>query len=123
MMNLPQCNGERKTFQLWWTRYQSYAAMQGWAFTLKEPFKKKLPDAGEGAWDTLPAQAAMQEKAVEMNLKAMWSLTMTFSTKQNMALVYAMQMEDWPANGVTWKVVKELKAEYQPNDRILLVEI
>jgi len=80
-----------------------------------------LPDAEDSAWDTLPFQAAMQKKAVEMNLEAMWSLTMAFSTERSMTLVYATQTKDWP-NGVAWKVVKALKGEYQPNDRISLVE-
>jgi hypothetical protein len=54
MQNLLQRDGGRKTFQLWWMRYKSYAAMQGWAFALKESFEKVLPSAEDDAWDTLP---------------------------------------------------------------------
>lgn len=122
MKHLPQWDGERKTFQVWWTRFQSYAALQGWAVALKEDFERKLPMKEEGAFDANDSTvAASQEAAVKMNQEAVLAFVMAFTSDRCMSVYYSTQCEDWP-NGVAWKVAKAIRDEYQPRDRISLVE-
>jgi hypothetical protein len=89
---------------------------------LKEDYASKLPSKEEGAFDTIDTRvAAAQEAAVKKNHEAVLAFVMAFTSDQCMAVYYATQSDDWP-NGVAWKIAKRIRDEYQPNDRIALVE-
>jgi hypothetical protein len=94
LKHLPQWDGERKTFQVWWTRFQSYAALQGWSAALREDFESRLPSREEGAFSaTDPAVAAAQEAAVKMNLEAVLAFVMAFSSDRCMSVYYGTQAD------------------------------
>jgi hypothetical protein len=61
-------------------------------------------------------------KAKKRNAIAMSNLTMAFTSKMTMGLVYKAQTEEWPG-GLAYLVVEALKAKYISDDVITKVEL
>ena len=120
MKHLPTWDGERASFPVWWTRFTTYAMMQEFSDALEEQFKTTLPTK-PGVYDADATIAKAQKTAEKQNKAALFAFTMTFTTAQTMTLVYASRDMDWTF-GLAWKIAKQLKEDFQPNDRISLVE-
>jgi Arginine methyltransferase-interacting protein, contains RING Zn-finger len=121
-IKLPTWNGDRKTFQLWWTRFKAYANKDGWIKALKPAFANKLPSKEEGAFDSDPAAIAKKQKeAVKLNAEAVWAISMALTTNSIMTKYYATIHEDYP-EGVAWKTIHAIQTEYQPKDDIAAIE-
>ena len=100
---------------MWWVRFQAYAVMKGFSRALKLDPSLPASDSVVPADD----EAKLAKKANEI---AMASLTMAFKTEAMLNLVFRTMTTAWPG-GLAYKVVEELKKQFQPEDIMSRVEL
>ena len=115
---LPAFSGKKKDFGVWWPRFISYAAMKGFAAAFEETFV--LP-ADPNALTGTDEEKKEQKKKITQNAVAVASLTMAFTTAEDMEFVDMSASPQYP-QGHANAVVKTLKKKYRPQDRIATVE-
>jgi hypothetical protein len=63
-----------------------------------------------------------QAKAKRTNQIALVNLTVAFTTKVLMGMIYKARTADWP-NGLAWMVMKALQRKYFPKDLVSKIEL
>ena len=119
---IPTFDGTHAKFQMWWTRMKAYAALRGYAQTLKATKERDMPQGETTAIDLSTETGKKQAAAKKRNALAMANMTMAFTSEGLMALVYQSQDSEWPG-GLVHKVVALLLKKYMPKDRISRVEL
>lgn len=127
-VNIPKFNGATKDFQMWWTRFMSYATVYRFVSCLKDAKENDMP-ATNADFEAMPVTSSDEIKAqkaadnaVKRNNLAMATFTMAFTTEALMNVVYKAQSDDWP-QGLAHLVVKALLDKYRPRDLITRVEL
>jgi hypothetical protein len=119
-VRLPLFDGQHKNYQIWWTRFMAYASVHQFTQALKTGGETSMPARDEDVVDaTTHPQVA---KAKKRNAIAMANLTMAFTSKMTMGLVYKAQTEEWPG-GLAHLFVAALKSKYMSNDVNTKVEL
>ena len=118
-IKLPLYDGNRDTFQMWWTKFMAYAIF----------YKFYAAIAGDGPEADLPAKEELgttetkeNEEARKRNSLAMCSFTMAFQTESLLTLIYKAQTSDWPS-GLAAAVKSALFKKYCPDDIMAEVEL
>jgi hypothetical protein len=117
-IKLPTWNGDRETFQLWWTRFKAYASKDGWKRALRPSFANELPSKEEGAFYSDPAIAKQQKEAVKLNAETVWAISMALTMNSIMTKYYATISEDYP-EGVAWKTTSPRMISLRSNTAIV----
>ena len=112
---IPVFDGNAKNYTMWWVRFSAYAVMKNFSRALK--LDKSLPASDEVEPET--DEAKLAKKANEV---AMASLTMAFRTDAMLNVIFRSMNKDWPG-GLAYKVIEELKRQFQPEDIMCRVEL
>ena len=112
---IPVFDGNSKSFMMWWVRFSAYAVMKNFSRALK--IDPSLPESDEAVPSSDDAKLA--KKANEV---AMASLTMAFRTDAMLNVIFRSMDKSWPG-GLAYKVVDELKRQFQPEDIMCRVEL
>ena len=121
-LKVPVFNGEEKGFQSWMIRFMAYARVKGFSLALKDG--ADLPSNEEEIETLDPSNAAAKKQilAGKRNMLAMSHITMALGTESLLNKVSTVCDDDWPG-GLAYKLIKLLKEEYQPEDRVATVEM
>ena len=106
--SLPTFDGKKDKFQQYWTKFEGYANLNGFAAALEEGGEDILPDT-----DDEEVTDKKAKRARNRNSKAVYALTMSFRKQRLMALVHKGKTEKYP-KGLAHLIVKELKKKYAP---------
>ena len=90
-VRLPTFDGSQAQFQLWWTRFQSYAVVCKFSEALKDGSGNPLPASEATALDESVTAQKAQAEARKRNAVAMAILTMAFMNEATMGIVYKSQ--------------------------------
>eukprot|EP00957_Ditylum_brightwellii_P205112 15342333-Ditylum_brightwellii.AAC.1 len=121
-LKIPVFNGEAQKFQSWMIRFLSYSRVKGFSTTLM--MSSELPTSEEEI-GTLNATNSDEKKKIatgKQNTLVMAHLTMTLGTELLLNKVTTVCDDSWPG-GLAYKLIKNIKEEYQPEDRVSAVEI
>ena len=80
-VRLPTFDGDRKKFQLWWTRFGAYATVYKFDQALRIDEDEDMPDAQDTEIDTTTSQGKKMEAAKKRNALAM---SMAFTSDGSM---------------------------------------
>jgi hypothetical protein len=117
-IKLPQFEGGRDDFQMWWTRFSCYAMMYKFAECLKATVETDLL-----ALEAVGANETQEETdARKRNTLAMYNFTLAFASEGLMGIIYKSRSNEWP-NGKAHKVVEQLFKKFKPSDTISRVEM
>ena len=89
MTTLPTFDGKKEKFQPYWTKFEGYANLNGFAPALKEGGEPSLP--------TTEAEKPTDKKAKKAkwrNAKGVYALTMSFQKQRLMAIVHKGKTKD-----------------------------
>ena len=112
---IPVFDGTAKNYTMWWVRFSAYAVMKNFSRALKQD--KELP-----ANDDVEPETDNAKLAKKANEVAMASLTMAFRTDGMLNVIFRSMNKDWPG-GLAYKVIDELKRQFQPEDIMCRVEL
>ena len=117
-VKLPQFDGKGESFQVWFTRFRCYAAIQKFTAAIGSAAETDLPNQeSERTGDT-----AEQIAARKRNSNAIYAFTLAFTSDGLMQMVFASQTLLF-SNGLAYLVVKSLMKRFQPDDTISRVEM
>ena len=116
-VKLPQFDGSRDKFQIWWVRFAAYAMVYKFRKAIKDTADPDLPSSEDAPIDESTAYGKKQAAAKRRNNVAMANLTMAFSSEELMGLIYRSYSTEWPS-GLAYKVVQGLFKKFQPQDTI-----
>ena len=112
-VRLPTFDGTEKSFQIWWTRFEAYASVYGFASAIKIGGDPHLPATEATVIDDSTADGKLKAAAKRRNRLAMANLTMAITTEGTLGLVYKTKTKDWP-DGDAHLVSVALFKRYQP---------
>jgi len=104
-VKLPTFDGDASRFQLWWTRFQAYAALNKFIEAVQKTRDPNLPAMESTVIDELTDEGKKQASAVKKNAKAFASLTMAFTSERLLGLLTKAKTKEWP-NGLACLVIK-----------------
>ena len=107
-VRLPAFSGEHKDFQVWWMRFSAYAAVYGFAQSVRKIRDPDLPDTEDASIDAATADGKKQLKAKKLNAIAIANLTMSFTSEALIGMVYSAKTDEWPT-GVASDVVRAVQ--------------
>ena len=113
---LPTFDGTAEKFQQWWTKFEGYANLNGFASALKLGGEESLPES-----ETSEEVNKEQKKARKRNNKAVYALTMAFRKQKLQGMVYKAKTKQYPS-GLAHLIVQQLKQKYMPTDEYSKVE-
>ena len=108
---IPTFNGKREKFHQWWTKFEGYANLQGFAAALKPGGEANLPDT-----DHKDETDDKKLKARKRNTRAVYALTMAFKAEKLQGLIHKSKTDEYE-NGKAFVIVQLLKDKYAPVDR------
>eukprot|EP00957_Ditylum_brightwellii_P079535 6047557-Ditylum_brightwellii.AAC.1 len=114
-IKLSTFDGEQKGFQIWWMRFHAYGIMYGFAQSIQQQPDQDLTSLEYKILYTAMTGCARAAKAVKLNAVAMCNLTMAFTTKSLMGLIYSAMSPAW-LSGKAHVVVVLLHEKYAPKD-------
>ena len=114
--NLPTFDGTPEKFQQWWTKFEGYANLNGFAGALKIGGEEDLPETERGA-----ETEKKKIRARKRNNKAVFALTMAFRKQKLQGMVHKSKTAEYPS-GLAHLIVKQLKTKYMPTDEYSKVE-
>ena len=117
---LPVFSGKEEEFELFWPRFQAYAALKGFREAIQYTKDPDLPDV-DGSYTGTDAQKLIQKKADARNKLAMAVFTMEFKTVALMDRISSAKTPEYP-DGLAYLVVKGLLDKYRPKDRVSKLE-
>jgi len=121
-VKLPTFNGDASRFQMWWTQFQAYAALNKFIEAVQKTRDPNLPATESTVIDDLTDEGKKQASAVKKNAKAFASLAMAFTSERLLGLLTKAKTKEWP-NGLACLVIKGMLIRYQPKDRMSRVEL
>jgi len=117
-VKLPQFDCKSENFQVWFTRFRCYAAVQKFTTAIGTTAEPDLPpQESERSNDTQD-----QKDARKRNSNAVCTFTLAFVSDGLMQMVFAAQTGPFP-NGLACKIVEALHKRHQPHDTISRVEM
>ena len=119
-VSLPTFDGSEEKFAAFWTRFQAYAQMKGFAAVLKE--NVLLPATADEVVSATDQDKAEKDKNRKANHVAMAMLTMAMVNEGDLAFIYQSYTNEYPG-GLVHKVVSAMMEQYRPKDRISRVEM
>ena len=116
-VTLPKWDGEEKSFQVWWMRFQAYAKVHKFKEALGEKPEPDLPRS-----DSIPLQPTrdIHKPRIEANKRnetALACLTMAITNEEQLGLIYEAMTNEYP-DGLAYLVVQQLLQKYKPQDTI-----
>ena len=123
-VKIPMFKGEEEEFQKWFLRFKAYAKVKKFQDVLCEPKSGDYP-ASQDDFDAMAAGDATTiafKSKLERNAEAIAQLTIALDSESLLNKVYEAEDDDWP-EGMAWKIMKSLKDDFQPGDRISSVEL
>ena len=121
-LRLPTFDGEPNNFQIWWMRFQAYAAMNRFAKAIGKQPEQELPATEDAVLDLNDDAQKLQDDARKRNIQAMACFTMSFTNGSLMAVVYQARTDEWPT-GIAAHVMTALFNRYRPTDVLTSMEI
>ena len=121
-LRLPETDGDKKTLDMWWTRFYSYAECYGFSECLKATAEADLPASAAAVVDETTDPGKLQAAARKRNKLAVASFTMAFQTESMMSMVYKSKTAEYPG-GLAHLIVAQLLAKLQPKDKVARVEM
>ena len=126
-VKVPVFNGEEKSYQSWFVRFQAFSRVKGFnnvlvdaGLMIAEADIKTLelkPKFGSGATGARDANKEKQLRLGKKNLLAMAHLTMAFGTEGLLNKIPSSYTTDWPG-GLAFKMMEILRTKYAPKDRM-----
>jgi len=121
-VSISSFDGEKENFQVWLTRFQSFARVKMFEKALK--VDADLPGT-QAELDKLDPKKVADKAVIRAGLKidtAVAQLTMAFHTAGLFDKVNQAKTTDW-SDGLTTSIVTRLKGDYQPIDRISRIKM
>ena len=106
---IPTFDGSAEKFQQWWTKFEGYANLNG--------FAQALVKGGENDLPTTDYQLEISKR----NTKAVYALTMAFKRQKLQGIIHKSKTMQYK-NGIAHKIVEQLKTKYMPADEFSKVE-
>eukprot|EP00957_Ditylum_brightwellii_P174858 13313953-Ditylum_brightwellii.AAC.1 len=100
-------------------RFRAFGTVYGFEQSIKQERDPNLPATEDEEVNPSNTRAL---KALKLNAIATCNLTMDFTTKALMGLIYSAMLNDWPS-GLTCLVVVALHEKFAPKDLISKVEL
>eukprot|EP00957_Ditylum_brightwellii_P102522 7813339-Ditylum_brightwellii.AAC.1 len=109
---LPTLDGRAKMLQMWWLKFCAYAAVFRFTHSIQKTVDPDLPKSEDADVDNRNTAAKKAKKAKAV---AMASLTMAFTSKSLIGMLYDAKTADWPS-GLASKIVVALHEKYVLQD-------
>jgi hypothetical protein len=119
-LKLPLFDGEHKEYMIWWSYFEAYAGCFGFLEALEED--TYMPATSKTPIDDTTSQGKLAAAAKKRKQISMANLTMAFTSKGSMSLIYESKDKAWPM-GLAHKVILEMRQEYHLEDTMTQVEL
>eukprot|EP00957_Ditylum_brightwellii_P211345 15366072-Ditylum_brightwellii.AAC.5 len=103
-------------------QFHAYGTVYGFSQSIQRTVDPDLPEMEGATVDEMQPTGVKQAKALKLNTIAMCNLTMAFTTKPLMGMIYTAIKIEWPS-GLASSVVESLHIKYAPKDLVSKIEL
>jgi hypothetical protein len=120
--SIPTLNGSAGKYLMWWTKFISFAAINGLSEVIRSDPRPYLPKSWDTDFNSSAEDGKRQFHTKKLNNLAVSCFTMALMKEGIMRLVSKAKNKEWP-DGLAYIVVRELDKKYKPRDILSRVEM
>ena len=121
-VRMPTFGGKHKYFQVWWMQFTEYAAVYGFASSVRKTIDPDFPSGKDTVINLATTEGKKQEKSNNMNVIVITNITMDFTSESLTGMVYQARTTEWPS-GLVHMVVDALFKKYVLQDLVSKIEL